>query len=158
MTDIAAEFDAGWSDAPDELNAEVASLLATESAESRSADFTEVEPRTEEVPDDYPLPLFVCDDPHHRGHLTEKAASLTNFVGEAYVEMSPELAAEHGISEGDSVRVESPRGKVIAPAKISEWLDTPVVLLPRNFASTPVMSLIDRKVRVDRVRISKVEP
>jgi predicted molibdopterin-dependent oxidoreductase YjgC len=100
---------------------------------------------------------MLCDDPHHSGHLTEKSPVLAAFAGEAYVEVSPELAAEHKLSEGDQVRVESPNGKIIAPARISELLDNDMVLIPRNFSATPVTSLLMRKTRVDRVKISRVD-
>jgi len=96
------------------------------------------------------------DDPHHSGHLTEKCASLVIFAGEAYIEMSADLAARYGLKEGAPVRVESEVGKVIVPVKISEYLDTDVMLIPRNFSATAVTSLLMRKRRFDRVKISKV--
>jgi len=53
--------------------------------------------------------------------------------------------------------VESEVGKIIVPAKISEYLDTEVVLIPRNFSATTVTSLLMRKRRIDWVKISKVD-
>ena len=70
--------------------------------------------------------------------------------------MSPDLAAKHGFKAGDPVRVESEVGKLVVPTRISAHLDNDVVLLPRNFASTPVTSLLMRKRRIDRIKISKV--
>ncbi|UCC43092.1 MAG: NADH-quinone oxidoreductase subunit NuoG [Candidatus Zixiibacteriota bacterium] len=105
---------------------------------------------------EYPIALMIGDDPHHRGHYTEKSASLTSHVGEAYLELSPDLAAGHEIKEGDSVRIESPVGKVVLPARISEHIRNDIVFVPRNFPSAPVTSLLMRKRRIDRVRISKV--
>jgi predicted molibdopterin-dependent oxidoreductase YjgC len=101
--------------------------------------------------------LFIGDDPHHCGHLTEKANSLVNFCGEAYLELSPALARELGLQEGDSVRVESAIGKVIVPARISAHMRGRVLFAPRNFSATPISSLLMRKRRLDLVRITKVE-
>jgi predicted molibdopterin-dependent oxidoreductase YjgC len=118
--------------------------------------FLEVKPLEFETEEEFTIPLFVVDDPHHSGHLTEKANSLVNFCGEAYIEMAADLAREYDLDEGDSVRVESPVGKIIVPMRISEHIDNRVVLIPRNFSSTPVTSLLMRKRRVDWVKISKV--
>jgi len=106
--------------------------------------------------DQFEVPLVIGDDPHHWGHRTEKANSLVNFCGEAYVELSPDLALKHKIEEGDLVRVESQVGKVVVSARISDYIENNVVFIPRNFSSTPVTSLLMRKRRVDRVKISKV--
>ncbi|MBD3331308.1 hypothetical protein GF356_00540 [candidate division GN15 bacterium] len=105
----------------------------------------------------YPYPLFLCDDPHHTGHLSEKSASLAAFVGEAYIEISPELADRLELSSGNSARVESEIGKVIVPVKISEQLEGDVVLVPRNFSGSGVTSLLMRKKRVDSVKITKLD-
>jgi NADH-quinone oxidoreductase chain G len=138
------------------LENEMAELLEINSVLSFSNDFEEVKPIIDEVDNNYTIPMYIMDDPHHSGHLTEKSQSLMNFSGEAYIEISPQLADKYEISEGDSVRVETEIGKVIVPAKISEILDNDVVLLPRNFPSTPVTSLFMRKKRVDRVKLTKV--
>ena len=74
-----------------------------------------------------------------------------------YVEISEALAAKLGVSAGESVRIESEVGKINAPVRISETLKTTeAIFVPRNFSATPVTSLLMRKRRVDRVKISKV--
>jgi NADH-quinone oxidoreductase subunit G len=100
--------------------------------------------------------LIVGDDPHHCGYLTEKSSSLAGFSGEAYAEVSPDLAARLKVSPGDLVRLESASGKIIVPAYVSEHIDNDVVFVPRNFSATPVNSLLSRKQRVDWVKVSKV--
>lgn len=132
-------------------------LLAEWKAPSMPSDYLEVAYEAEEVSGDYPIPLFVGDDPHHCGHLTEKAPSLVNFCGEAYIEISSELAEELKLVAGDSVRVESPGGKVIVPLRISKWMKGDAAFIPRNFSSTHITALLSRKLRVDRVKITKVE-
>jgi len=140
-----------------QMHDEIKQMLEVNSVQQLPGQFSEVAPEPVENDDAYPLSMLLVDDPHHSGHLTEKAPSLVNFSGEAYVEMSPSLAAKYKIETGDSIRVESEVGKVIVPAKISEQLENDIVLLPRNFQSTPVTTLLMRKKRVDRVKISKVD-
>ncbi|MDH4155655.1 MAG: NADH-quinone oxidoreductase subunit NuoG [candidate division Zixibacteria bacterium] len=139
------------------MAAEIDRLLQLDGAPELPFEFLPVVRAEFERDEAYPYPLFVCDDPHHSGHLTEKATSLANFVGEAYIELSPESAARHDLKQGDSVRVESKVGKVIVPARISDHIDSDAVLIPRNFSSTPVTSLLMRKKRLDWVRLSKVD-
>ncbi|MBU0985071.1 MAG: molybdopterin-dependent oxidoreductase, partial [candidate division Zixibacteria bacterium] len=136
---------------------EIKQLLAIDSALPWPEGYLEVKPAPDAGGDEYPMALFIGDDPHHSGYVTEKANSLMNFVGEAYIEMSPSLARSHELSTGDSVRVESEVGKIIVPVKVSDTIRNDVVFIPRNFASTAVTSLLMRKRRVDRVKISKVE-
>ena len=118
--------------------------------------YLEVAPATDEESEEGTVPLFFVDDAHHSGHLTEKSNSLVNFVGEAYIEISPELAGKLDVAEGASVRVESGSGKVILPVRISSVLDTECAIVPRNFSSSAVNALLMRKRRVDMVKISKV--
>jgi NADH-quinone oxidoreductase subunit G len=139
-----------------ERDRELEQILKVEATIPWPDSFLEVKPAVEEPNEEYPIPLVVGDDPHHSGYLTEKAGSLVNFSSEAYVEMSPELAAANNLKEGDSVRVESEVGKIIVPVRISETIRNDVVFIPRNFSSTLVTSLLMRKKRVDRIRISRV--
>lgn len=143
-------------DTEEQMYQEIEELLALPNADELPGDFLEAKYEPEETSEKFPLPVVICDDPHHSGHLTEKTVSLMNFVAEAYVEMSAELAGRLKVKEGDPVRMESEAGKVVVPARISEHIDNDVLLVPRNFSSTRVTSLLMRKKRVDRVRISKV--
>ncbi len=139
------------------LDKELADCLAVNTVIQFPDDFIEMKPQTEEIIDEYTLPIFIIDDAHHSGYLTEKSPSLNNFSAEAYLMMSEELAAKNNMKNGDSIRVESIVSKVILPVKISQSLDSDVLLVPRNFQSSPVTSLFMRKRRVDRVKISKVD-
>ena len=144
-------------DGADQLHSEVKRLLQIDHVIDRPNDFLEVKPVPDVDHGDFEIPLYIIDDPHHSGHLTEKAPSLANFVGEPYIEISPELASKLKLQQGDSVRVESEIGKVILPAKISEHIKNDVVLVPRNFPSKAVTAVMMRKRRVDRVKITKVD-
>jgi len=153
---IAQKFGKRLFSSANDIASEIERLLRLPSTVEMPREFLEVKPLREEVDEKFPIPLFIGDDPHHSGHITEKATSLANFASEAYLEMSSDLAATYGLKEGDSVRVESEVGKIIIPAKISENLDGNVVFIPRNFSATPVTSLLMRKRRIDRVKITKV--
>ncbi|TET95161.1 MAG: hypothetical protein E3J26_03220, partial [Candidatus Zixiibacteriota bacterium] len=156
MNILAEKFGEKLFSTPNEMASEIDSLLHLESTIEMPGEFLEVKTSGDKDDESFPIPLFIVDDPHHSGHLTEKCASLVIFAGEAYIEMSADLAARYGLKEGAPVRVESEVGKVIAPVKISEYLDTDMVLVPRNFSATAVTSLLMRKRRFDRVKISKV--
>ena len=80
-----------------------------------------------------------------------------NFSDSAYVELSKGLATKIGVADGHPVRVESPVGKIVVPAKISPVLTSDVAIIPRNFSSTQTTSLLMRKKRVDSVKLTRVE-
>lgn len=140
-----------------ELQDEIDSLLSNYETVALPNTWVKAEYCPAETDENFSVPLIIGDDPHHSGHLTEKSNSLTNFCGEAYVEISPSMAEKLRLSEGESVRVTSAAGKIIVPVRISEYLNNDVVFIPRNFSSTPVTMLLMRKRRIDWVKISKVD-
>jgi len=153
---ISEQLDSKLFESDKQRDEEIKEVLGVDSCLAWPDVFVEVKSVSEDSDDEYPLPLFVGDDPHHSGHLTDKAESLMNFCGEAYVEISDDLAERLGVNDGDSVRVESEVGKIIVPVKISTTIKNNVVFIPRNFTATHVTSLLMRKKRIDRVKISKV--
>lgn len=157
MNGLADAFGVSLFEDDRQCSSEIGRLLDLNHVSILPDEFLDVQPEAEAIEADYPLPVLLCDDPHHSGYLTQKSESLAAFAGEPYVEMSSELAGRFNISEGDSVRLESSIGKVILPARISDWLDNDVLLLPRNFLSAAATTLLMRKRRVDRVMLSKVD-
>ncbi len=137
-------------------NTEITRLLGFKSTPAMPNAFVEVKSPAEPATGELQVALFVGDDRHHCGYLTEKSHSLAAFCGEAYAEISPDLAARIGVKQGGSVRIESPGGKIIVPVRVSEHIDNDVVFVPRNFSSTPVNALLSRKLRTDRVKLTKV--
>lgn len=131
-------------------------ILALKTSLGWPGSFNEIKRQPDETSGDFPVVLVIGDDPHHSGYLTEKAPSLVAFSGEAYAELSSDLAARLGVKSGESVRIESATGKIIVPVRLSEHIDNDVVFVPRNFTATPVNSLLSRKVRTDRVKLSRV--
>jgi len=157
MEAIAQRLGGALFESASERDRTVARLLELDSRLPWPSEFLEVKPAEDEATPDYPLALYMGDDPHHRGYLTEKCESLSAFCSEIYVEMSAALAEKLGVGDGDSVRIESEVGKIIAPVRISERIrTTEAVFVPRNFSATQVTSLLMRKRRVDRVKITKV--
>jgi len=154
---IASAMEKPIYDSPQQLQSECNTLLSLDAKEEPPSKLSEVKFVGEKVDPNFPLPLFVSDDLHHFGHLTERSKSLSAFCNEPYVEISPSMAEKLQISAGTMVKVESEVGKVILSVKISENFDNDIVLISRNFATTPVNILQMRKRRIDRVKLSKVE-
>ncbi|MET9066465.1 molybdopterin oxidoreductase family protein [Streptosporangium sandarakinum] len=74
-----------------------------------------------EVPDgEYPMTLTTGRTVHHFHTRTKtgRAPQLNGAAPECWVEISPGDAADLGVAEGDLVRVESPRGGLVAPARV----------------------------------------
>jgi predicted molibdopterin-dependent oxidoreductase YjgC len=141
----------------EERNKEINGLLKLDSSQPWPNDYLEVKAASAEIEKEFPYPLFTGDDAHHSGHLTERSQSLLDFCSEPYLELSEGLAQELDIDDRESVKVESPVGKIIVPARISEHLTGDAVFIPRNFSSTTTTALLMRKKRVDSVKITKLE-
>ena len=139
-----------------ERDAEIAAILASGNPNQMPAAWFDVKQTNTDADPNYPVQLIVGDDPHHRGDLTEKSPSLASFCGDAYAEISPELAEKLDVQDGDAVRIESKIDKLIAPVRVSQILDGDVVFVPRNFSASRVNALLSRKVRIDWVRLNKV--
>jgi len=154
---IAEQFERKLFKSDNERKKEINGLLQLDSAIPWPNEYLPVPMEPPQIEKEYPYPLFICDDPHHSGHLTEKSTSLLNFCSEADLELSNNLAKKLNIDDGESVKVESPVGRIIVPVKISQHLDNDIVLIPRNFGSTATTSLLMRKKRVDSIKIVKLE-
>jgi NADH-quinone oxidoreductase subunit G len=139
-----------------QIESEINGLLKIESRRPVPTGLLDVKPEYEAVPEQFPYAIYLVDDAHHCGHLTEKTTSLVNFCSEPYVELSPDLAGKLDVDAGEPVRLESEVGKQVLTVRLSEHIDNDVVVVPRNFPAMKVNSLFSRKRRVDRVKISKV--
>jgi NADH-quinone oxidoreductase chain G len=155
---ITVEMDKPIFESVEQLNNEIKLLLAVlpEKA-AQSLKLGEVKYSEEKISPDFSIPLFVTDDLHHYGHHTKEAKSLAAFGSEPYAEISPAMAEKLQLENTEMLRIESEVGKIILPVRISEILDNNVVVISRNFATTPVNILQMRKKRIDRVKLSKVE-
>ncbi len=154
---IAQELKADIYETVEQLDNEGLQLLKLHQPQELPKELLEVKYIPPDTREDYPYTLFVVDETHHFGHLTEKSKSLTAFCNEAQIEIAPSIAGELHVENGDMLRIESEIGKVVLPVRISEHIDNNVILATRNFSATPVNILQMRKRRVDRVKLSRVE-
>jgi predicted molibdopterin-dependent oxidoreductase YjgC len=154
---IAAELKSPIYKSPDQLDKEVVELIGNDANEPLPEEIREVRYDSEEIDSEYPYPLFIVDERHHFGHLTEKSNSLSKFCGEAFLEISPSTAEKLRAENGTLIRVESKVGKIVLPVKISDCLENDVLLAYRNFSASPINQLQMRKRKIDRVRLTRVE-
>ncbi|MBP2335520.1 anaerobic selenocysteine-containing dehydrogenase [Saccharothrix coeruleofusca] len=91
-------------------------------------------PPPEQPDDEYPLLCTTGRTVYHFHTRTKTGRSrqLRRAAPEPWVELSAADAAALGVAEGDLVRVESPRGRVEAPARVGRGRDG-VVFLPFHY-------------------------
>jgi formate dehydrogenase alpha subunit len=121
-----------------------------------------------ETPDEeYPLILTTDRSLYHfHGTMTRRVRGLNRLRGEEWVEMNPEDALALGIADGQTVRVVSRRGEVIARAKVSKDSPPGVVSMTFHFAESPTNVLTNPvadpmaktpELKVCAVRVERVE-
>jgi ferredoxin-nitrate reductase len=92
------------------------------------------QPSPETPGDDYPLQLTTGRTVYHFHTRTKtgRAPELNGAAPDVWVELHPSDAASAGIAEGDRVRIESPRGVVTAPARLT-GVRPGVVFIPFHY-------------------------
>jgi formate dehydrogenase major subunit len=89
-----------------------------------------------ELPDDeYPLVLNTGRvlEHWHTGSMTRRAKALDAIEPEAFVGIHPDDARELGVSDGDRVRVTSPRGSISLRARVADCEYKGAVFIPFHF-------------------------
>ena len=116
-----------------------------------------------ELPDsEYPLVLTTDRSlfHYHTGTLTRRVKGLNVLRKEELVEMNTEDAQALGISEGDSVRVTSRRGSVVAKARVSGTCPPGVVSMTFHFAEAPTNQItspaLDPVAKIPELKVSAV--
>ena len=74
----------------------------------------------------------------HEGNMTYRAPGIREKVPHAFLEVSPELAAERGIQSGTWVQLISPYGKLRVRALITDRVQGKELYMPMNSSETPV--------------------
>jgi len=99
----------------------------------------EYKPSVELPDDEYPLVLTTGRSlfHFHTGTMSRKVKGLNVLKSEEQVEMNPEDALRLGIADGETVKVVSRRGEVIAKAKVTEISPVGVVFMTFHFAESP---------------------
>src|SRR5580700_7205958 len=74
----------------------------------------------------------------HEGNMTYRAPGIREKVPHAFVEVSPELAAERGIQSGTWVQLISPYGKLRVRALVTDRVQGKELYMPMNSFESPV--------------------
>src|SRR5712691_2460106 len=69
----------------------------------------------------------------HTGTMTRRAKALDEISPTPFVDIHPEDAVRLGVAEGDPVRVESRRGCIVVPARVTNRVDPGNVFIPFHF-------------------------
>ncbi|MGC9030998.1 MAG: molybdopterin dinucleotide binding domain-containing protein, partial [Desulfomonilaceae bacterium] len=115
--------------------------------------------RTREEPEtlakDYPFELMVTSSMYHFGSMTTRSANILKLSPHGYAELNKKDAQEHGLSEGDVVKIESPTGFIETPIRIVDRFPQGLILVPVHFPQLGVYRLFDENTNVCRVKILK---
>lgn len=104
-------------------------------------------PSAEEPDDDYPVILTTgrIVSQYLSGTQTRRIGALVDQNPDPFLEIHPTLAAQHGIEEGDLVRVESRRGEMVLPAKVVVTIRPDTVFIPYHWAGRKSANLLTNR-------------
>lgn len=123
----------------------------------------------EQADREYPLILTTGRvlDHFHTGTMTRNSRILEENVPEAFVEVHPDVAGDHGISEGEIIAVSSRRGSIRIRARVTTKTKPGVVFIPFHFfeacANALTIDAVDPlckipELKVCACRIEKIYP
>lgn len=102
---------------------------------------------------------------YHSGSMTRRSAPLNEHVPTGWVEISPELAKNLGVTDGERVAVTSRRGRIETVARVTNKVNGDVVFIPFHFSEAAANQLTNPALdpvaqipeyKVCAVRIDKV--
>jgi formate dehydrogenase major subunit len=112
-------------------------VLFTETFPRGRGKFTPAEwaPARELPDEDYPFILNTGRvlEHWHTGTMTRRAKALDEISPTPFVDLHPDDAVRLQIADGDPVRVESRRGAVVVPARVTRRVDLGNVFIPFHF-------------------------
>ena len=100
----------------------------------------------------------------HTGTMTRRVRGLEKLHSEEFVEVSPQDASSMGIKDGETIKIASRRGEVIAKARVSNRCQTGVIFMTFHFwesaannLTNPAMDPVCKtpELKVAAVRIGK---
>ena len=99
----------------------------------------EYKPPMELSDDEYPLLLTTGRSlfHFHTGTMSRKVDGLNIFMSEEQVEINPEDALRLGVADGETVKVISRRGEVVAKAKVTDISPPGAIFMTFHFAESP---------------------
>jgi formate dehydrogenase major subunit len=106
----------------------------------------------------YPTVLFTGNDTYHHGTLTGWDEGPRTAEPICYVEVSPADARALGVIQGDYVRLDSARGSLELPCRVTDDVAPGSVFVPITFPEASVNTLLDSGRALDRVRLAKGSP
>lgn len=124
-------------------------------------------PPSEVQDEEYPFLLIIGRSLHqyHTGTMSRRSKGLNSLFPEGYVEINSLDAEEMGLSDEDTIEIESRRGKIEAVVKVSNKVPPKTLFSTFHFREIPVNVLtspeLDEKSEIPElkgtpVRISKV--
>jgi assimilatory nitrate reductase catalytic subunit len=104
-------------------------------------------PSAEEPDEEYPVILTTgrVVSQYLSGTQTRRIGGLVDLCPEPYVEIHPTLAAEHGIENGDWVRIESRRGDMVLQAKVVTTIRPDTVFIPYHWPGRKAANLLTKR-------------
>jgi thiosulfate reductase / polysulfide reductase chain A len=96
-------------------------------------------PKREQPSQSYPYYLLTYIPSMHRRNSTQNNPILHRMMPENSAVMHPALAAQHGVREGDKVRVSSRVGSVVLPAHLTHTVRPDCVLIAHGFGHVSPM-------------------
>jgi formate dehydrogenase major subunit len=105
-------------------------------------------PPSEEVSEQYDLHLNNGRLLEHfeQGSMTYRSPGIREITPRTFVEVSPELAAERGITSGRHVQLTSPYGRVRVQVLVSDRVQGKQLYMPMNSTEEPVNKLTSSHV------------
>ena len=97
----------------------------------------------EEADDEYPLTLTTGRmlEHYHTGTMTRRSDGLNELVPTGFVEVNPVDAEALGVADGATIAVESRRGRIEAPARVTPHVRPGTVFIPFHFWESPANRL-----------------
>jgi len=97
----------------------------------------------EEIDEQYPLTLTSGRVLYHwhTGQITRRVEGLMSHVGESFVEIHPDTAAELGVADEEYVRVVSRRGEIVVRVEVTDRVGPGTLFIPMHFAAGAVNKL-----------------
>jgi predicted molibdopterin-dependent oxidoreductase YjgC len=91
----------------------------------------------------------------HSGSLSLLSPGLARLQGDGFVLVHPADAKNLGLTEGQNVTLESPRGKIAVKASISRLTAPGILFVPFHFAENGGNRLTGWDLKTTRVRLEK---
>lgn len=118
----------------------------------------------EKIDGEYPLILTTGRVVFHylSGNQTRRIDALRRLCPDPYCEIHPDLAARHGIGNGELVKISSRRGSIVVPAKITKTIRPDCLFVPYHWGKTLAINnltnpALDPKSKIPEFKVCAVK-